>query len=125
MPLRKRIQDMIEKYELKYPDAATMAARLTAVRPLMIRRRKAASSLIANVNDVVRNVLENKGVPASQRSLYYKFGREAAKLVLKHSGATLIRELVSLEQKHVAVHKADPVILDEIITALLGAAPPC
>jgi len=125
MPLPRRTQDMIEKYELKCPDAATTTERLIAVRPLMIRRRKAASSLIANVNDVVRDVLEDKGVPASHHSLYYEFGREAAKLMLKHSGATLIRELVSLEQKHVAVHKADPVILDEIITALLGAAPPC
>jgi len=125
MPLPRRIQDMIEKYELKYPDAATMTARLAAVRPLIIRRREAVSSIIANVNEVVKNILEDEGVPAGQRRLYCEFGREVAKLMLKHGGATLIKELVGLRQMYVTAHKANLAILDKIITALLGAAPPC
>jgi len=112
-------------YAATYIFLSARAARLTAARPLMIHRREAALSLIANVNDVVRDVLEDKGVPAGQRRLYREFGREVAMLMLKHSGATLIKELVGLKQMYVAVHKADPAILDEIITALLGAAPPC
>ena len=124
MPLVRRLLDRIEKYDLKYPDAATMTARLTAVKPLMDARYEAASSPIVNVIDVVRHILEDTGVPSGLHGLYYAFGEIIAKLMFSHSGATLNKEIVGLKSFWVTAYKADPTILDKIVTALLGAAPP-
>jgi hypothetical protein len=124
MPGVRTFSDRIEKYRLKYPDAATMTARLTAVKPLMDLRYQAASSPIVNAVAVVRNIVESSGVPSGLHGMYYAFGQLIAKLQFSHSGATLNAEVTGLKNYFVTAFKADPAILNKIITALLGGTPP-
>jgi len=124
MPFVRRIADRLEKYEVKYPDAATMTARITAVKTLMDLRYEAASSPISNVVDIVRGIIESEGVPTGLHGLYYAFGQIVAKLMFSHTGPTLNRELVGLKNMWVTAYGADSTVLDKIITAILGAVPP-
>jgi len=124
MPFVRKIADRLEKYELKYPDAATMTARITAVKPIMDLRYEAASSPTANVVDIVRGIVESEGVPSGLHGIYYAFGQILAKLMFSHFGPTLNKEIVGLKQMFVTAYGADAVILDRIITAVLGAVPP-
>jgi len=124
MPVVRKIADRLEKYELKYADAATATARLTAVKTLMDLRYEAASSPIVNVVDSVRGIIETEGVPSGMHAIYYAFGQILAKLMFSHTGATLNKEIVGLKEMWVTAYGADPTILDKIITAVLGAVPP-
>jgi hypothetical protein len=124
MPFVRKIADRLEKYDIKYPDAATMTARITAVKPIMDLRYQAASSPIVNVVDIVRGIIESEGVPTGLHALYYAFGQILAKLMFSHTGATLNKEIVGLKNMWVIAYGADAKILDKIITAVLGAVPP-
>jgi len=124
MPFVRRIADRLEKYEAKYPDAATMTARITAVKTLMDLRYEAASSPVVNVVDIVRGIIESEGVPSGLHALYYSFGQLVAKLQFSHTGPTLNKELVGLKQMWATAYGADTAILDKIITAILGEVPP-
>jgi hypothetical protein len=124
MPLVRKIADRLEKYNIKYPDAATQTARITAVKPIMDLRYQAASSPIVNVVDTVRGIIESAGVPSGFHGIYYAFGQILAKLMFSHSGATLNKEVVGLKNMWVTAYGADPAILDQIITAVLGTVPP-
>jgi hypothetical protein len=124
MPFVRKIADRLEKYEIKYPDATTMTARITAVKSLMDLRYQAASSPIVNVVDIVRGIIESEGVPTGLHALYYAFGQILAKLMFSHTGATLNKEIVGLKQMWVTAYGADAAILDRIVTAILGAVPP-
>jgi hypothetical protein len=124
MPLVRKIGDRLEKYSIKYPDATTMTARITAVKPIMDLRYQAASSPIVNVVDTVRGIIESTGVPSGLHGIYYAFGQILAKLMFSHTGATLNKEVVGLKNMWVTAYGADPAVLDKIITAVLGAVPP-
>jgi hypothetical protein len=124
MPFVRKIADRLEKYSIKYPDATTQTARITAVKPIMDLRYQAASSPIVNVVDIVRGILEGEGVPSGLHGMYYAFGQILAKLQFSHTGATLNKEIAGLKNMWVTAYKADAEILDKIITAILGAVPP-
>ncbi|MCC6050627.1 MAG: hypothetical protein LM580_07960 [Thermofilum sp.] len=124
MPFVRKIADRLEKYSIKYPDATTQTARLTAVKSIMDLRYQAASSPIVNVVDIVRGILEGEGVPSGLHGMYYAFGQALAKLQFSHTGATLNKEVAGLKNMWVTAYKADAAILDKIITAILGAVPP-
>jgi len=124
MPFVRKIADRLEKYALKYADAATMTAKLTAVKGLMDIRYEAGSSPIVNVVDIVRGIIESEGVPTGLHAMYYAFGQVVARLQFSHTGATLNKEIVGLKNMWVSAYNADATILDKIVTALLGAVPP-
>jgi hypothetical protein len=124
MPFVRKIADRLEKYNIKYPDATTQTARITAVKDLMDLRYQAASSPIVNVVDIVRGILESEGVPSGLHGMYYAFGQILAKLQFSHTGATLNKEIAGVKNMWVTAYKADAEILDKIITAILGAVPP-
>jgi hypothetical protein len=124
MPTVRKLADRLEKYNIKYPDATTMTSRITAVKPLMDLRYEAGSSPVANVVDIVRGIIEPAGVPSGLHALYYSFGQIIAKLQFSHTGGTLNKEIIGLKNMWVTAYGADPDILDQIITAILGAVPP-
>jgi len=124
MPFVRKIADRLEKYNIKYPDATTQTARITAVKPIMDLRYQAASSPIANVVDIVRGIIESEGVPTGLHALYYAFGQKVAAAMFSHTGATLNKEIAGLKSMWVTAYGADTNILDKIVTAILGAVPP-
>jgi len=124
MPVVRKTADRLEKYELKYADATTATARLTAVKTVMDLRYEAGSSPIVNAVDIVRNIVESEGVPAGLHALYYSFGQLVAKLMFSHTGTTLDKAIAGLKGMWVTAYGADSTILDKIITAILGAVPP-
>jgi len=124
MPAVRTFQDRVEKYQLKYPDAATQTARLTAVRDIMLLRFEAGSAPVADAIDTVRNIVESAGVPSGQHGVYYAFAQKLVKLMFSHSGLTLQYEVAGLKKYFATGLGADPRILDQIITAFLGSVPP-
>lgn len=118
----RKARDMFEKYPLKY-DGENVTTKLTAVKPLMELRYEAASSVIDTAVEAARSILSAKGVPTGQWAIYIAFAEILASKTLKHKGATLDAEASGLKQYFVTAHGADPAILDEIITAIIGAVP--
>jgi len=123
MPRVRGILDRVQKYELKYADATTMSARITAVKEIMDLRYEAASSPIVNVVEVVRGIVESEGVPSGLHGMYYAFGEMLAKAMFSHSGATLEKEVLGLKAYFTTAFGADATVLDAIITAVLGYVP--
>jgi len=124
VPGVRGVRARLEKYDLKYPDAATMTARITAVKSLMDLRYESASSPMVNVVSVVRSILEAEGVPAGLHGMYYAFGQMLQKAIFSHSGATLNKYAAGLKSYFVTAFGADAEIIDKILVAVLGSAPP-
>lgn len=124
MPGVRDVRDRLEKYGLKYPDAATMTARITAVKTLMDLRYEGASSPIVNVVDAVRSILEAEGVPAGMHGVYYAFAQMLQKALFSHSDATLGKVASGLKSYFVTAFGAEESIIDAILLAVLGTVPP-
>jgi len=125
MPIYKNsLVERYTKYNVKYPDATTMTARLTAVQTIMQTRYQAGQSPVYNAVEATRNILETHGVPAGLHGVYYAFAQELARNAMSHSGATLSKIVSGLKQKYVTAHNADPAILDAIVNVVIGGLPP-
>jgi len=123
MPIVKRLDDMHKKYDLKY-DGTNVTNRLNAVKDLMDGRYEAASSVIYNVVETVRDILSDEGVPSGLWAMYISFAERIAKLSFSHKGLTLEKEVSAEKQYFITAYKADPAILDRIIEAVIGMVPP-
>jgi len=123
MPIVKSLADMERKYYTKY-DGANVTARLTAVKSIMDARYEGAVSTIYNVVETVRDVLSSEGVPTGQWAMYMSFGQIIAKLTFSHKNLTLQKEIAGVKNYFVTAYKADPAVLDKIVTAILGIVPP-
>ncbi|RLG59003.1 hypothetical protein DRN86_04915 [Candidatus Geothermarchaeota archaeon] len=123
MPIVKRLDDMHKKYELKY-DGTNVTNRLTAVEELKNARFEAASSVIYNVVETVRDILSEEGVPTGLWAKYIAFGEIVAKLTFSHKGLTLQKEISGVKSYFQTAYNADPAILDRIVEAVLGVVPP-
>jgi len=123
MPIVKNITDMIQKYSTKY-DGANVTTTLTAVKPLMELRYESAMAVIYNVQEIVRSVLSESGVPTGQWAPYMAFGEMLAKLTFSHKGLTLQKEISGRKAYFVTAYKCDPKVIDSIVQTFLGSVPP-
>jgi len=123
MPIVKRLQDMHEKYYLKY-DGTNVTTTLTAVKSIMGARYEGAQSVIYNVVETVRGILSDQGVPTGLWATYISFAEILAKLTFSHKGQTLQKEVSGVKNYFVTAYEADPSVLDRIIEAVLGTVPP-
>jgi len=123
MPIVKRLDDMHKKFELKY-DGTNVTNRLNAVKDIMDSRYEAASSVIYNVVETVRDILSEEGVPSGLWAMYISFAEKIAKLTFSHKGLTLQKEVSAEKQHYITAFGADPALLDRIIEAVIGIVPP-
>lgn len=122
MPIVKGLRDMVEKYSLKY-DQANYTAAITAVKTLMESAYQAGHSVIYDVVERVRGILDSEGVPSTLWGIYLAFAQKLASKTFSFSIKTLQTEASALKAEFVAAHGADPDILDKIIEAILGSVP--
>ena len=123
MPIVKRFQDMVTKYNLKY-DGANVTTRLTAVKDLMDARYEGAQSVIYEVVENVRDLLSSEGVPTGFWGKYIAFAEILAKLTFSHKGLTLQKEIGGVKSHFITAHNCDPSILEKIIEKIIGFVPP-
>ncbi|MHC1594328.1 MAG: hypothetical protein ACXQT2_03370 [Methanotrichaceae archaeon] len=123
MPIVKRLDDMRRKFETKY-DGTNVTNRLTAVKDIMDARYEAATSVIYNVVETVRDILAEEGVPTGLWAKYISFAEIVASLTFSHKGLTLQKEISGVKSYFVTAYKADPAILDRIVEAVIGIVPP-
>jgi len=90
----------------------------------MEARYEAGASVMYDVVERVRGLLDSLGVPAPLHGVYYAFAQKLASKTFSFSTATLQNYASALKTEWVTAHGADPSILDKIINIVLGAVPP-
>ncbi|MEO2151437.1 MAG: hypothetical protein ABGW50_02115 [Thermococcus sp.] len=118
----RSFRDMVEKYTAKF-DPATIATRFNEVKDIALARYEDAMSVIANVQDEVRNILNEEGVPPALWGPYIAFAEQLAKKSFSFSGAALQKVASGLKAYFVTAHHLDPAILDRIIELVVGEVP--
>jgi len=112
MPLVKTLSDRVEKYVAKTPPDVT-GTRYGDVKDIAVLRFVEGVGSITYVRELVRNLLETKGVPAGFHGMYYAFAFKLVKAAYSHTGTALDKIKEGLKAWFVA-KGADPAILDEI-----------
>jgi len=113
MPLVKTLSDRVQKYVAKTPPDVT-GTRYGDSKPIALRRFAEGVGTITYIRELVRNLLETKGVPSGLHGMYYAFAFKLVKANYSHTGAALDKIKEGLKAWFVA-KGADPAILDEIV----------
>jgi len=114
-----RIQD----YQTKY-DGGNVTTVLTAIKPSMEARYEDAVIVVRNAIETTRRILNERGVPSKDWAKYLSFAARIAKLTFSFSGNTLLKEVAGEKALWIYEKKADPEILDAIISAIIGTSVP-
>lgn len=123
MPLVKGLKDRVEKLEAKMT-AERVGARYGAVKELAVGRFTEFASGPAEFRELVRTVIEGKGVPAGQQGIYYAFALKCRKALFSHEGPTLRAIINGLIADFTTGKGADPTVLKQIAAMILGEVVP-
>ncbi len=122
MPLVKDLRERVDKYIAKTPADQT-GARYGAAKPIAVARFTEGAAAIFEFRELVRNVLESKGVPSGQQGAYYGFAHIIRKLAWSHTGPTLEAHVNGVIQDFATGKGCDPTILKTIASMILGKVP--
>jgi len=122
MPIVKRASDMLAKYRAKY-SGENVTAALNAVKPIMEARYEAGASVIYDIVERTRALLNSLGVPSTLWGVYLSFAQSLARRAFSFSDATLAKEAAALKAQWVTGYGADASIIDQIINLVIGTAP--
>jgi len=112
VPIVKTLADRVESYKAKTaPDR--VGTRYGAVKELAVNRYIGGVGSIVAIREIVRNILESNGVPASAQGVYYAFAFKLASKGFSHSGKEFDDIVAGLKAWFTA-KGADPAVLDKI-----------
>jgi hypothetical protein len=111
--------DQLNKYNAKY-SGTNVTTALTAIKDtVMIPRFQAATQLIVQDREKVRQILEDNGVAPGLQGIYYAFGFALSSAKFSHSGTTIQIVASALKARFVGMG-ADPNICNAIAQAITG-----
>jgi hypothetical protein len=123
MPLYKSGLDMWQKYNAKF-NPTVIGTRFTDVKELALGRAQEGLNLTATVRDLVRPILDDKGVAGGLRATYLAFGTALMRHVVRQKGDSATKISSALKSYFVNAYGLDPSICDEIIQVVVGWAIP-
>jgi len=117
MPYRT-YQKRVSNYDASViPD--NVRAKFDARKQLMVEGQQEAQSRITEMEEKVRQILDNYGVIANFRVLYLNYARALFRASGHQSGLAL-RLIASAEKQKFVAYGLDPTILDEITNVVIG-----
>jgi len=123
MPMYRGGLDRYSKWSAKFVPE-TVAARFTQVREVALERGQLGLLYFGTVDDLVRPVLDKRGITGPARALYLAFAKKLARHLVRHRGDAASKIAAGLKAEWVTAFGADPAIIDEIIGVVgAGVAP--
>jgi hypothetical protein len=118
VPLVTTLADRASKFSKKTaPDR--VGARYDGSKEIAIERYGEATSVRFAVQEMVRNILESKGVPPGQHGVYYAFAFMVLSKRWSHTGEAFRKFVAGIKARFTAFG-ADPAILDLIEDIFVG-----
>jgi len=113
--------DMFKKYSVKFVPE-TVGARFTQVKDVALERAQAGLNLVGSVRDLIRPILDEKGITGGLRATYIGFGMKLLRHVMRQKGDSATKIASALKTYFVSAYGLDPAICDEIIQVVVGWA---
>jgi len=119
MPLYKTGLDMWKKYSVKF-NPAVIGTRFTDVKDLALDRAQEGLNLIGTVRDLIRPILDVKGIGGGQRATYLAFGTMLWRHIHRQKDQVAKKTANGLKSYFVTAYGLDPAICDDIIQVIAG-----
>jgi len=119
MPLYKTGLDMWKKYSVKF-NPAVIGTRFTDVKDLALDRAQEGLNLIGTVRDLIRPILDVKGIGGGQRATYLAFGTMLWRHIHRQKDQVAKKTANGLKSYFVTSYGLDPAICDDIIQVIAG-----
>jgi len=119
MPLYKTGLDMWKKYSVKF-NPAVIGTRFTDVKDLALDRAQEGLNLIGTVRDLIRPILDVKGIGGGQRATYLAFGTALWRHIHRQKDQVAKKTANGLKSYYVTAYGLDPAVLDDIIQIIAG-----
>jgi len=123
MTLYRTGVDRFKKWSAKFvPD--TVRDRFAQVKDVASDRAEAGLLKYADMQDLIRPILDKYGVAGPDRAKYIGFANKLLKHISRASGEAMTKIAQGLKSYYVQAYNADPAILDEIINVVAGIVYP-
>jgi hypothetical protein len=119
MPLYKSGLDMWSKYNAKF-NPTVIGTRFGDVKSLALDRAQEGLNMVATARDLVRPILDEKGIGGGQRATYLAFATALLRHVIRQKGDVAKNVSSGLKSYFVTSFGCDPSLCDEIIQVICG-----
>ena len=114
---------MFRKYSAKF-NPTVIGTRFTDVKDVALERAQEGLNAVATIRELVKPILESKGIAGGQKATYLAFATALLRHVLRNKGQSAINIAHGLKSYYVTAYGLDPAVLDDIIQVVVGWAPP-
>ena len=121
MPLYRSGIDMYKKYEAKF-NPTVIGTRFGDIKTVALERAQAGLNTVDTIRELIRPILDEKGITGGTRGTYFGFALELAKHALRVKGEAAKKIANGLKAKYVNAFGLDPDVLDTIINVVVGWA---
>jgi hypothetical protein len=119
MPLYKSGLDMWKKYQAKF-NATVIGTRFTDVKDLALDRAQEGLNMIATARDLIRPILDEKGVGGGLRATYLAFGTALLRHVIRQKADVAKNVASGLVSYFTTAYGLDPTTCWEIVDVICG-----
>jgi len=123
MPLYKTGSDMFQKYSAKF-NPTVIGTRFGDVKDVALTRAQEGLNTVATVRELVKPILEEKGVAGGLKATYLAFATALLRHVVRNKGQSATKIAQGLKSYYVTSYGLDPAICDDIINVVVGWAIP-
>jgi hypothetical protein len=123
MPLYKTGLAMWQKYSVKF-NPTVIGTRFTDVKELALGRAQEGLNMVATVRELIRPILDDKGIAGGQRATYLAFGTALLRHAIRQKSESATKIATALKSYFVNAYGLDPGICDEIVQVVVGWAIP-
>jgi len=123
MPLYKSGSDMFQKYSAKF-NPTVIGTRFGDVKDVALTRAQEGLNTVATVRELVKPILEEKGVAGGLKATYLAFATALLRHVVRNKGQSAAKIAQGLKSYYVTSYGLDPAICDDIINVVVGWAIP-
>ena len=119
MPGYRGYERRVQNYDAAViPD--NVRAKFDARKNLMVSGQQEAQAELTNMEQGIREILDNYGIIANFRVMYLNYGRTLFR-AKGHNAGLALRKVAAAEKAKFLAYGLDPTILDEITTLVIGA----
>jgi len=119
MPFYKSGLDMFRKYQAKY-NPTVIGTRFTDVQAIALERAQEGLNALGAVRDLVRPILDERGISGTLRAAYLAFAAKVWRHVMRSKGDAGKKIVDGLKAYFVTGYGLDPAVCDEIISVVAG-----
>jgi len=119
MPFYKTGLDMYRKYQAKY-NPTVIGTRFGDVQSVALERAQEGLNSVGAIRDLVRPILDERGISGGQRATYLAFATKVWRHILRSKADAGKKIVDGLKAYFVTAYGLDPAVCDEIIGVVAG-----